>query len=346
MRLFGILVALVVVGCGRAPSQDLQQSALRLVEQSEAPRSLLFGELNGMTCNMWFRLSNRGGNEINVTVSSKSCSCVDMTVDKEPLQVGDSFTLASGEEKKIHLSGRIAQVASVQRFGCRLAASDGSSVVLDGSQEVYADTECVPTVITAPMPRGGGEVKESVEIVHAFRGAGPQPLSPAVAAPNGVTVLSVSPQGDAKQVERGLWRQTWRANFKVTPDAIAGGFAALRFTFDNTHANIPIKVTQAFGIAAPETITFGAVRVGEQRKRRVVMHAVDRLPFKVVKADADSPEVAVSVTESGEPYRYWIDIEFKPVDAGERRSQISIETTHPDSQRLAIATVGRGWQDD
>lgn len=345
--LSAMVAVMISTGCKRArsPGGDLppsaqQSGALRLIERSEPYRPLLVSELSDTDRETWFRISNGGESEINVKVASKSCSCVDLLADEKPLAVGDGFAMAVGERKKIRLVGRVAPIASIQGFGASLVACDGSSVTLEGSQTVYADVDCIPSLLIAPMRREGGDVDQSVEVVHTFRSGAARPV--ALDPPRGVTVVSVSPQGEPRELEPGVWQQTWTANVKMTPAAIAQGLATLRFAFGKSSVSVPIKITQAFGIAVPDKVVFGSVGVGTHRKRRLVMHSADGIPFKIIKADTDSQEVGVSVKESRSPSRYWIDLDFQPTEAGERHATISIETTYPDSPRLAISAVGRG----
>lgn len=79
---------------GDAPLPARPSGALRLIEQSEPRPPLLASELNDTICETWFRIANEGDSEINVTVASKSCSCVDLLADGTSLEVGDGFAMA------------------------------------------------------------------------------------------------------------------------------------------------------------------------------------------------------------------------------------------------------------
>lgn len=344
MRALLTLAVIISAGCDRVPAVATP-CALRLIKQSEPPRALLSGELNNTVCEPQFLIANESESEISVNIGSKTCSCVGLFLDGQSLNAGDDFALAGDQRKTIRLTSRVSATPAIQTFGAVLVASDGTAVAIKGSQTVYIDAECLPDLITAPMRRDVSEIEELIKVVHTFRSEVPRSMRPNAVPPRGVTVVSMLPHGEPKELEPEIWRSTWQTRLKLRPAEIAEG-ASVRFVIEGDHSPrvqvaVPIKVTQAFGIIVPDKIAFGAVEVGAQRKRRLIMHSVDGVPFKIVKAAADSQEVSVSATESGGPTRYWIDLDFRPTHAGERHGRVSIETTHPDSPRIAIETVGR-----
>jgi hypothetical protein len=349
-----ILVLLVAsIGCQQAVSSPapapkkrlLRPGALKVVGQNETQSAALSSELSKHDgrAEAWFLIENGGNREVTVTLASKTCTCVDLTLDGTAVAVGATFPLAVGQRKRIEASGRLSPAPAAHRFGAELKADDGSVVTLLGSRTVYADLDSAPNLLTVPMQRGEPVGTAVVEITHTFRSEKrsppPPPTIPAV--PKGVTVVSISPQHEPKELQAGLWQQAWDANLRLELREIAKTPTHIGFVVAGAEVRVPIKVTQGFGIVAPEVVTFGSVDLGSRRKRRVVMHSVGGAPFRVEKTKVDSDEVETSITASGDG-RYWVDLIFQPVEAGERRARLLVETNHPDSPQVAIELIGHG----
>lgn len=347
-RLF--LIMLFFVGCQRVETATTdyteQSGALRVISRSKPTAAALTSELSGREnhLNAWFAVANAGAAGLNVKLVSKSCTCVDVMARGEQRTVGDSFVLDDAQQTIIEFVGLLRAASGEQRFLVDFVADDESRLTLEATQTVYRDVECIPDIVGVPMQRDAKSWVESrIELIHTFRSDRPR-TGPVVRreTPAGVRVVSVQPRQKPKELEPGLWQQAWNVNLKLRPAAFAEAPKSLEFACGDCAVRVPIAVTRAFGIAAPDNVAFGSVAVGDQRSRRLVMHSLDGLPFKVIRAHADSPEVTASVKESGGRSRYWIELGFQPNAAGDRRSTISIETTHPDSPRLTISAVGRG----
>ena len=103
-----------------------------------------------------------------------------------------------------------------------------------------------------------------------------------------------------------------------------------------TPQRVSVLIQPRVGIRSPREVSLGGVASGGSRKRRVLLMAVDRLPFSITAATADDPRCRVLVAKAESAIQHWLEIEVSLTDGQPLAAQVSCRTDHPESPELAL----------
>jgi hypothetical protein len=161
-----------------------------------------------------------------------------------------------------------------------------------------------------------------------------------------VSVLSTASVGEATEIEAGISQQRFRLIVRITPtrEVLSRSLVDSALLIVSTtsgaelaQAQIPILLRRSSGIDAPREIQFGSTRRGDIRTRRLLLRSADERPFSILRISC-SMEALIARASPGSAKQHWLEVVYRPRSAHHAVGSITVETDHPESDRIRIDT--------
>lgn len=333
----------ICIGCP-VQSPSISGSAFKATQRD--PLFLLESELGSShLLRVPFEITNETEAALRVTVRSKSCSCIDVTV---PLTSVSPHSVGRGTA--------IFRVNHVPETGLKKAATVHLSGVGDGglmkqarcevAYNILPDLEIVPPYLHIAL----GEENERAVVVEVIRRYRTAPVAVTVprfdfSVPE-LTVIATSGP-DESCLASGINELKWMARILVhselTDRELVGNAKIVFGLGPSDSVRLPFRIYRKTGLlVAPSRHWFSATVAGFESMRRSVLRANDGQAFAILKCTPSSSDWRASNSSSQAAISHAIEIWFTPTELGERNGDIEIETSHPRMRRVSIKVQGTG----
>ncbi len=348
------LLALCLTSCGRALLPNAPGPVVVENADHVAP-AVLLSEMSEDTkpYEQVFVLVNQADEPRTIRVVGTSCYCVGLTLGEagKELKVGDVISLAPGERRsgKVLFKPALRAESQSQSAAFESTGPNGEvqNLVVTMVVPVLADTTASPPVLshdfTGPV---SGPVEKKLVVQSTRRCKDARSAEPHFnGLPPEVQLVQVSPR-ETREVEPGIWTQSWEVTFAIhasdrVGSALAGRMIVSFGTSPTPFLHVPITVRQRFGIETlPKVVDFGAVARGEVCTRRILLSSPSDRAFTILKAVSSSPQLTVSWNTPRPSPRQWVEISLKADGAGPCKGEITIETSHPEAPLVKIKVDG------
>jgi hypothetical protein len=104
---------------------------------------------------------------------------------------------------------------------------------------------------------------------------------------------------------------------------------------------IPIRLRRVDMIqVSPPYTYFGRVKAGEERRRLVLLRALDDQDFEVKDASCESPAYAACVTGEGARKLHTVQVVFRGSESGQHTGSVRVATSHPRCPEITFRVEG------
>jgi len=351
-----IVLALSAAGCGHAPAVE-EQSLLRAEPATQELPALLLGELTrgttaGRDVQARFVIKNDSAQPQRLKFVGTSCYCAGLLRHGKKLKNGAELEIAAGGRETVEIVAHVVPQVQTHSFCATLVPQEQTGadpLELRFFVPVIADVKFTPEVVLHEFVAKGAEpVEHRVRIERTIRSAtSPREECRKLVPPNHVQLVRIEQVAPPRKIEPGLWRVAWNATLKIDSDQrLQGvgqpGTAVVTFTEGNhvtRTAPLPVILRRRFGIEAARDVHLGFVAPGESRTRKLLISAADQRKFAVRSVHSTSREISAGTTAL-DGARHWVDITYHAAQSGKLRSEVELETDHPDCPKLIIHVTG------
>lgn len=340
------LVCLQFAGCGDSAASgvtvagDRRHSPLFLSELRTHPQP---HELLDTS----FEFRNATRDPAAIRFDGSGCSCYSVTTDGRKLTAGELLTIPPRSSVTVQLDFAPPQAVGEPRFYARFSwlPTDREPVELPISLTVPVLTEMLVTPNVLTFGYKPGVPPE------------PQPLTVACSAREREAVaqpprLSDYPDylqpGEWQAVERespvdGFWRSVWQTELALNLPAGTRSELTTGVTLtsaakghSSSSERLTLLVQPRVGIRSPESVQFGRVTAEAPRKRRLLLIAADRLPFRVTGIATSDPRCQAATPNSESALQQWVEVEVNLADQALLDGHLTLTTDHPETSTLEI----------
>ncbi len=241
------------------PNRISHALLLSEVQQADVPAELLDAD---------FLLENRSSTPQTITLVGKSCSCYGVRLDDAPLELHVPMTLEPSSSRVLRFEVAPPSKAAENSWVVRLASIDGQKQELKLSLKVrvYADVRLEPDAIVTSIPpdstqpgtRSSSALRHDLTIRRTWRGEkSDTPVPSLKGLPTGWGYTRPVVSEEPREVDVGLWQQTWQTavQFSATPLSVVG--PALEADSENQEVRLkvtPLEVGDSEGPMSPQAM--------------------------------------------------------------------------------------------
>jgi hypothetical protein len=304
-----------------------------------------------------FPITNYSNERKDIRFVRASCGCIELRGADRLLKEGDSFTLLPGQFSTIRFKTSLPHKSGQHNFQVSLLASSpehgDERIDLSLVVPVVDDVVFDPLALLLKVPSTVSEkVQETITVVYRF------PTSRLAddvqiqidGLPDYIKIVTVNSIEPEESLGPHLRTQSWQITlgFELSDWVRLPPFIQFRVKFTDARGNVltvaemPLVMRILSGIDAPRLVHMGAVPLGQQCHKRVLISAADGREFKLTGVICGNEEVRVSSEPSNPAKWHWINISYDVANEGEYKTEIVLQTSHPDRPRIAMDIIGRG----
>jgi hypothetical protein len=296
---------------------------------------------------------NTGSEPAELQFEGTSCACygIRLAGAEKRLQPGERFVILPGDSATIEFDIATPTSAGEGRFAaqfvCSHARGDPARLTVPLTVPVHADLSAVPQLLSADYRPGEPPGPWRLRVSHCSRAAPPEGATPRIVESPAALSAGTWRMEARTEAAPGLWISEWEVD--IVPQLPSGcrddiqgrvvieapGGQAPRPLVD-----VSVLIRLGVGIRGPRSLPLGLVAGEAPKRRRVLLTAVDRVPFRVRSATSSDPRCRVTAAVDGLAARHWLDLEARLPDGQPLRATVVCETDHPESPRLEFAVTG------
>jgi len=278
-----------------------------------------------------FRFTNQGGKDLRIASLKTSCGCTAAIIAEKVIPSGGEGTISAtfdtsrfiGEKKKT--------------IGVHTNDPNQAVTTLTLQGEIRVEVAAEPPQLYVGRLQRGKQVTRTVEVLSD--------------AGSGITITKVENSNPSIQVKTEALEKDGKQGKKllvtVAKDAALGRLND-QITVTTTSQKRPSIMIPVFGslegdlLVQPPQVTFGVVRPGESKTRKVNIKNQSKTPVKIteVKSTAEGVEAEVAAITPGAEYTVSLTISGDTAP-GRISGKITVSTDHPEESVLSIPLYGR-----
>lgn len=270
----------------------------------------------------WFALTNSGTQPVSVVLEEQDCSCFGVMYDDRKWERDQLMKLAAGQTCRVALLIHPNNHRGLQKYRVKLRATVTGPgeplreewIELGASLNLLEDLQVEPQVLELQQAAGdGSRAKPLTRLVAVEQVADrPQSLQPPpslVGFPEWVTVENLTRDGPARSTTADYWAQKWQFQLRLIPPPLrtrASRIFAGAVVYPQTdpewdmRKRLTVVINRTRGLVGPERLAVQADQAAGKTTRRVVLRAVDGVPFRVFGARCFDPHVDVRVANAAQ----------------------------------------------
>jgi hypothetical protein len=127
----------------------------------------------------------------------------------------------------------------------------------------------------------------------------------------------------------------------LSPEGRGGPVPEAQAVAKALSVQIPVRLRRVDVIqVSPAYTYFGRVKAGEERRRLVLLRALDDQEFEVKDASCDSPAYAARVTSDGAKKLHTVQVVFRSAESGQHSGSVRVPTSHPRCPQITFGVEG------
>ncbi|MFV0446357.1 MAG: hypothetical protein ACK5Q5_22520 [Planctomycetaceae bacterium] len=339
-----ILLWLGVCGCGAAPSGLVTVQSRRIhrpillseVQASVDPQSLL---------DTRFEFQNSLNQTALLRFDGAGCSCYQVSSRDRPLKAGDILTIPAMGSLPVNIGVPTPSGAGSPEYNARFSwireGADPVDLPVSLSLPVFSDLSVVPSVITAGYRPGVAPAPIPVRVTVHSRDAEAAQVAPVVTDLSEMLQLGAWNQVVKEQPAEDLWKAIWQADLQLqVPDGfrqqVATAVTLQAGPTSSLATRLSILIQPLVGIRSSGEMQLGLLKTGEKRRRRMLLTAADKRPFRVTATHCEDPRCRAIALSQELADRHWLEVEAMLTDDNSLDAKVVCSTDHPESPQIVI----------
>jgi hypothetical protein len=368
--IFVLAATALTWGCSEHPGSVPRR--LNVEDQVTEMAPILLSELfDGEPVVATFPVCNNGGGTMAVRLVDKSCGCESIEVPEGEVPPGETAII------RMVLHPQPKAESKAYRATVRLSWAERHQLVkLSTALTVMPEVSVQPPEVLGDFASEDHCERQLTVLQRVRSKTEPQPIAPQLNdLPDEVEVLAMeylalrnttealrresshqsmrNPEHSQDATNEGaekfrppMWEIEWRAILRLKPterirDGFTGQFALVAGGVGSPALQIPIRLRciESIQLTPPYTY-FGRAKPGEERKRTVLVRALDDDDFEVIDVSSDSPTFAGLVGNSVPKKLHRLQVVFRSSEGGEHTGTIRVATTHPRCPTVSFGVEG------
>ncbi len=231
---------------------------------------------------------------LDVKLASRSCGCIRMALDNQPLSINQAFVLNAGQSRQISLTVPVLSPGVHDAKNAKLCLSRrGESVaerVLYAQALVYRDLSVNPKRIELMIGSEGKVSRATVRIdwIHVIGDDSQSPETVISKSCEGIVSATIESAGATELIGTRLQRDHLQMQVHVPVGTsltalldLSGIEVKLRNSPVSEH--VAVQIVDWRSLFAAKEISFGSVRAGSVSRRALIVRAVDSLPIGSIR---------------------------------------------------------------